>query len=82
MALHFIGFRDGSQLWRAMQIFGIPDFIHVHWDARAKFGGELDSSDILVFAQGDENTAIKEFTVDDSGIFSYHYRKLTGQVPW
>ena len=82
MALHFVGFREGSQLYRAMQLFGIPDFIHVTKDARFLYGGELDPSDAVVYAQGDENTPIKDFTVDDSGNFHCHYRKLTGQIPW
>ena len=82
MALHFVGFRDGSQFWRAMQVFGIPDFIHVADDARFRFGGELDSLDTVVYATGNEHSLMKEFTVDDSGNFHCHYRKLTGSVPW
>lgn len=52
MALHFVGFRDGSELYRAMRIFGIPDFVHVKVDARLFFGGELDPlTDTVVFAE-------------------------------
>ncbi len=92
--LHFVGFRDGSQLWRAMQIFGIPDFIHIKWDSRAAFGGERDDSDIFIFAQGTiDSDPDMVHTVDDSSVTEdmdcnllhrkiWHYRPLTGQVPW
>ncbi len=65
MALHFVGFRDGSQLWRAMQIWGIPDFIHRHADFRLVCGGELDEdNDTIVFAEDSRFfslEAIREF---------------------
>lgn len=52
MALHFVGFRDASQLYSATRIFGIPDFIHVKVDARFVRGGELDPEhDVIVFAK-------------------------------
>jgi hypothetical protein len=94
MALHFVGFRDGSQFWRAMQIFGIPDFIHVKWDVRAAFGGERDDeNDIFVFATGTIDDEPDTHTVDDSSVSEdkdgnilynkqWHFRPLTGQVPW
>ena len=89
MALHFVGFRDGSELWRAMQLFGIPDFVHVKADARFVFGGELDPSDKVIFAKGSKVDSLDKaialydtHTVDDSNDFKCHYRKLTGNVPW
>jgi hypothetical protein len=111
MALHFVGFRDGSQLYRAMRIFGIPDFIHVQADARFVFGGELDPlTDTVVFAEKSNYSSIEQaieglkdifywfdkkalHTVDDSAIPEdkdgnileqklWHFRPLTGQVPW
>lgn len=89
MALHFVGFRDGSELWRAMQIWGTPDFIHVKADTRLFQGGELDTSDTVIFAKGSKADSLDKarelndtHTVDDSNDFKCHYRKLTGQVPW
>ena len=100
MALHFVGFRDGSQLWRAMQIFGIPDFIHVKADTRFVFGGELDENDTVIFAEDSKadsldsaRTLCDDHTVDDSAVPEdkdsnilenkmWHFRPLTGQVPW
>lgn len=93
MALHFVGFRDGSQLYRAMKLFGIPDFIHVKADARLFSGGELDPSiDVVVFAEGSKAFSIDEaialcdtHTVDDSDASAtekWHMRLLTGQIPW
>jgi hypothetical protein len=65
---HFIGFTDSKQFWLACQVFGAPDFIHRHWDIRAKFGGELDSNDVLVFAKGTEADPVKDFAFDDSSV--------------
>lgn len=64
-ALHFVGFR-GDEYTRAVRLFGRPDFIHRHWDARAKFGGETAPCDTIVFAKGDEHQPIVPFTFDDS----------------
>lgn len=89
MALHFVGFRDGSELYRAMKLFGIPDFIHVKADVRFCHGGELDPSDTIVFARGSKVDSLDKAlalcddkTVDDSNDFKCHYRPLTGEVPW
>jgi hypothetical protein len=70
-----------------MQIWGIPDFIHVRWDARAAFGGDLDrDSDTIVFAQGTiDSVPDMVHTVDDSQMSAegrWHFRPLTGSVPW
>jgi hypothetical protein len=32
--MHFVRFKDEAYL-RAIKVFGRPDFIHRHWDARA-----------------------------------------------
>lgn len=97
MSLHFVGFRDGSEFFRAMQIFGIPDFIHVKVDARFIFGGELDpASDVVIFAKASGVSSLQEAefmvqqnpkmaSVDDSdmsAIGKWHMRPPTGQVPW
>lgn len=67
-ALHFVGFR-GEEWWSAVRIWGQPDFIHRHWDARAKFGGELHPSDTVIFAKGDEHSPVVPFTFNDSECF-------------
>lgn len=67
MAVHFVNFRDEARFQNAARVFGQPDFIHVRWDARAKFGGEFDpETDIIVFAKGDEHDDPCVFTFDDS----------------
>ena len=67
-ALHFVGFRDNNQYRRAVDLFGKPDFIHRHWDARAKFGGDTHPADTFVFAKWDENAPIVDFVFDDSSV--------------
>lgn len=68
VATHFIGFTDSRQFWMACQVFGKPDFIHRHWDARAKHGGERAPEDILIFAKGTESDPVKPFVFDDSAV--------------
>ena len=63
---HFIGFRDSRQYWLAMQVFGKPDFIHIKWNERAAYGGEIHPDDILVFAGKEREDMISSFSVDDS----------------
>ena len=65
---HFIGFTDSKQFWLACQVFGAPDFMHRHWDARTKSGGERGPDDILVFAKGTESDPVKPFVFDDSAV--------------
>ena len=70
MAVHFVGFKDSGQYWRATQVFGKPDFIHRLWDVRAKFGGEYDpETDVMVFATGDETQTPTEYSWNDSERF-------------
>jgi hypothetical protein len=66
-ALHFVGFR-GNEYRSAVRVFGKPDFIHRHWDARAKHGGELAPDDMIVFAKGTEHDPVVPFTFDDSAV--------------
>ena len=69
MAVHFVGFKD-DRYHNAVRVFGEPAFIHRVWDRRARNGGEFDSqNDVFVFATGDENSTVKEFTFDDSAHF-------------
>ena len=60
MALHFVWFR-GDEYWRAVRVFGEPDFIHRGWDRRAK--REIMPGDTVVFARGefDQKPAERNF---------------------
>jgi hypothetical protein len=49
---HFVGFR-GDEYASAVRAFGLPDFIHVVWDARAQ--REIADGDLVVFARGDHD---------------------------
>lgn len=70
MAVHFVGFTDSSEYWRACQVFGKPEFIHPRWDFRVKFGGEFDKdSDVLVFAHGTEDDTPSPWAWNDSERF-------------
>lgn len=51
-ALHFVGFGDGDRYYRAVAVFGLPDFLHRIWDARAR--QEIVAGDVAIFAEGDE----------------------------
>lgn len=69
--IHFIGFRTPYQFWLAEQVFGKPDFIHVKYDIRTAFGGEMHPDDVLVFASDKDwirfiNNDPYPFAVDDS----------------
>lgn len=48
--VHFVGFRD-DRYWNAARVFGLPHFIHRHWDRRAF--REIAPGDVIVFAQGE-----------------------------
>lgn len=65
-ALHFVGFKD-DRYWNAIKTFGKPDFIHRFWDYRAVC--EVAPIDIVVFADGDETQAVREYAYDDSARF-------------
>ncbi len=64
--IHFVGFKD-DRWWSAVKVFGRPDYIHRFWDARA--AAEIAPNDIVVFAEGDESTPVREFAYDDSAYF-------------
>ena len=64
-ALHFIRFR-GEEYHSAVKIFGSPDFIHRHWDARAR--DEIMPGDIAVFATATDLDAVAPYTFNDSVI--------------
>jgi hypothetical protein len=40
----------GDEYTRAVQVFGVPDFIHIGWDRGAK--QEVVPGDVAVFARG------------------------------
>lgn len=67
--MHFVGFADpryeyDERYERAVKHFGQPDFVHRHWDMRAK--QEIAPGDCAVFARGTERDPIKPFTFNDS----------------
>lgn len=64
--MHFVGFKD-DRYWNAVKTFGRPDFIHRRWDVRATH--EVCEGDMVVFAEGDENSPPSEFAFDDSANF-------------
>jgi len=65
--LHFVGFK-GDEYIRAIQVFGVPDFIHRHNDVRLVGGGEVDEDDVIIFANGSE-TKFHKFAFNDSEVF-------------
>lgn len=65
-ALHFVGFKD-DRVFNAVRLFGKPDFWHRIYDQRAVI--EICPGDTVVFANGDENQNVREFTHDDSQLF-------------
>ena len=67
--LHFVGFRDPQKFANAVRVFGQLDFVHVAWDIRARFGGELDlDHDRIVFAKGTFDDTPSPFSFDDSAV--------------
>lgn len=67
--MHFVGFKDpryefDEKYEHARRVWGQPDFIHRHWDQRAK--DEIADGDEAVFAFGTENEAVFPFAFDDS----------------
>lgn len=65
-ALHFVRFKDDRYL-NAVKTFGMPDFIHRHWDHRALC--EVVPGDTVIFAKGDEHDTPTPFAFDDSANF-------------
>jgi hypothetical protein len=63
-ATHFVRFSDTGQFARAVRVFGRPDFVHRLWDRRAV--AEVFEGDRVIFAKGDENQRVVDFTWDDS----------------
>lgn len=49
--VHFVGFRDDSQFWAAVRVWGRPHVIHRGWDLRAR--REIGEDDIVVHADGE-----------------------------
>lgn len=68
MAVHFVGFHEGSDTWHAaVRVFGPPAFVHRRWDVRAKFGGDFDlEQDVYVFAKGTEADEPSPYSFNDS----------------
>jgi hypothetical protein len=60
--IHFVGFR-GEEFHSAVRAFGQPDFVHVHWDARAM--QEVVPGDRVVFANA-KAMRIVPWAFDDS----------------
>lgn len=60
--VHFVGFR-GDEYLRAVRIWGVPDFIHIRWDTRAR--REIAARDVVVFAKGDEHQPPSRYTAPD-----------------
>lgn len=63
---HFVGFKD-DRYYTAVKVFGKPDFIHRFWDRRAV--DEVAPGDVVIFADGDETQAVRQFAFDDSANF-------------
>lgn len=66
MAVHFVGFR-GDEYFRAIKVFGQPDFIHNVWDRRAV--DEVVDGDTVVFANKQRQEYVTPYTYDDSSRF-------------
>lgn len=63
--LHFVGFKD-DRVYRAIAVFGRPDFWHRFWDHRVVC--EVADGDTVVFADGDENSPVTPWAFDDSSM--------------
>jgi hypothetical protein len=61
--VHFVGFR-GEEFHSAVRAFGPPDFVHVHWDARAV--QEVAPGDRVVFTNAAMAHGFIPWTFDDS----------------
>ena len=71
-AVHFVGFKDprvekDERYYRAVAVFGPPDFLHRGWDRRAR--REIMEGDVIVFANGDEHQEPSMWSFDDSAVF-------------
>ncbi|HEY2007472.1 MAG TPA: hypothetical protein VGH23_00675 [Rhizomicrobium sp.] len=68
-ALHFVGFKDprlekSERSYRAVRVFGWPDFYHRGWDCRAR--REIMDGDTIVFANRDWRQEPRIHSYDDS----------------
>lgn len=63
--VHFVRFEGlhDQRFQNAVRVFGNPDFLHRHWDQRAK--REISPGDIVVFAKGDHRQPVTPFNGDD-----------------
>lgn len=66
-ALHFVGFSHGDRYYRALRVFGVPDFIHRFLDRRAV--AEIVPGDTVVYAKGDGTETPRSQAYDDSAFF-------------
>jgi hypothetical protein len=62
-AVHFVGFR-GEEYNNAVKVYGKPDFIHQHWDERAKT--DIAPGDTVVFGPKAREDRVIERPHDDS----------------
>lgn len=65
-ALHFVGFR-GDEYWRAKQIFGPPDFIHIRLDTRRL--REIATGDTVVIANNAQFSRVNGPDIIEEGYF-------------
>lgn len=63
--MHFVGFKN-DRVHNAIRVFGKPDFWHRRWDRRAV--DEIAEGDVVVFADGDENSPVDPHAFDDSAV--------------
>ena len=64
--VHFIGFR-GNEYHSAVRVWGLPDFIHLINDRRAR--GDMGPDDILIFGPKADPDVISDFTWQDHEIW-------------
>lgn len=62
---HFVRFDSlhDQRFQNACCAFGRPDFLHRHWDNRAR--REIADGDLVVFAKGDCNQPVVPFNAND-----------------
>lgn len=61
--VQFIGFR-GEEYWSAVKVWGRPQIVHMGWDRRAQ--RDIDPSDTVIFAQGDEHQPLAQWNYPDT----------------
>ncbi len=62
-AIHFVGF-TGDDYYRAIRVWGLPDYIHRYNDSR--FISEYQPGDLVIFANGAESRYRARFAHNDS----------------